>query len=124
MKFLADMGISLITVRAIREKGYEINHLSELGLGRLPDIEILQKAQEEGLIILTFDLDFGDLLVTNLVSLPSVIIFRVKQTTPHTVTTRFFSVLNSCKDSLQKGSLIIVEEKRYRLRHLPLKIDK
>jgi predicted nuclease of predicted toxin-antitoxin system len=57
MKFLADMGISLATVRALRELGYEVVHLLEEGLCRLSDPEILEKARVEGRILLTCDLD-------------------------------------------------------------------
>ena len=37
MKFLADMGISQRTVEWLRNIGYDIIHLREQGLQRLPD---------------------------------------------------------------------------------------
>ena len=43
-------------------------------MGRLPDMKILVKAKEEGRILLTHDLDFGELLAASGGSLPSVII--------------------------------------------------
>jgi predicted nuclease of predicted toxin-antitoxin system len=61
MRFLADMGVSPLTVEALRQNGYEAVHLIEEGLERLPDPAILQKAKQEERIVLTFDLDFGDL---------------------------------------------------------------
>ena len=62
MKFLADMGISPRTVDRLREWGYDAVHLHELGLDRLPDVDILDKARQENWIVLTHDLDFGELL--------------------------------------------------------------
>jgi len=50
-------------------------------LMKLPDAEILQKARSENRIVLTFDLDFGDLLAASGENLPSVIIFRLRK--PH-----------------------------------------
>lgn len=47
-------------------------------MGRLLDGEILAKARAEGRILLTHDLDFGELLATSGGSLPSAIIFRLK----------------------------------------------
>ena len=44
MKFLADMGVSLLTVKKLRDNGYDAIHLSEQGLMRMPDREILAKA--------------------------------------------------------------------------------
>lgn len=64
MRFLADMGVSLSTVRAFRADGHDAVPLREEGLSRLPDAEILAKARREQRIVLTFDLDFGDLLAT------------------------------------------------------------
>ncbi len=47
MKFLADMGISLRTVSWLRGAGYDVVHLREQGLQKLPDYEILIKACAE-----------------------------------------------------------------------------
>jgi predicted nuclease of predicted toxin-antitoxin system len=44
MKFLADMGVSMTVIRTLRSDGYEAVHLSEMGLQRLPDADIMQKA--------------------------------------------------------------------------------
>ncbi len=63
MKFLVDMGISLRTVSWLRSDGYDVVHLRDEGLQRLPDNEILIKARTEGRILLTIDLDFAQLLV-------------------------------------------------------------
>jgi len=59
LKFLADMGISPLTVQGLRDQGYDALHLHEEGLERLPDEEILEKAHREGRILLTHDLDFS-----------------------------------------------------------------
>lgn len=40
------------------------------------------KAVQEGRVVLTFDLDFGDLLAANRESLPSVITFRLRNQSP------------------------------------------
>ena len=76
MRFLADVGVSMRTVRALREKGYDSVHLSDAGLQRLPDKEIIEKARREDRIILTFDLVFGDLLASGVSDSPRVIIPR------------------------------------------------
>jgi len=120
MKFLADVGISIRTVRALKEEGYDAVHLCEQGLQRLPDSEILKKAAAEGRIILTFDLDFGDMLALEIKKSPSIVIFRLHNETPASVNPRLFEVLNDRKSELEKGALIIVEDNRYRIRRLPI----
>ncbi|MDJ0635947.1 MAG: DUF5615 family PIN-like protein [Xenococcaceae cyanobacterium MO_188.B29] len=121
MKFLADMGVSPLTVKILREKGYNAIHLSEQGLMRMSDREIVAKAKLESRIILTFDLDFTDLLASSQNNLPSVIIFRLKTTIPSFVSSKLLTVLAECSENLNHGAIIIVEDYQYRVRNLPLK---
>ncbi len=58
MKYLADVGVSLTTVEALRATDHDAVHLRDEGLIRLPDSEIVAKALVENRIVLTFDLDF------------------------------------------------------------------
>jgi predicted nuclease of predicted toxin-antitoxin system len=120
MKFLADMGVSMTVVKTLRSAGYEAIHLSELGLQRLPDASIMLKAFQEQRVVLTFDLDFTDLLAASGDALPSVVIFRLKNTSPAFVSIRLMTVLSECGDSLRTGAIAIVEDGRVRLRRLPL----
>ena len=120
MKFLADMGVSMTVVRNLQKAGYEAIHLSEEGLQRLRDREIMEKARQEERIVLTFDLDFGDLLATSSAPLPSVIIFRLQNTLPPFVTARLLEVLSECSEDLETGAIVMVEDSRYRLRQLPI----
>ncbi len=103
MRFLADMGVSMSTVRALRGAGEEIVHLREEGLHKLPDGQILEKARRESRIVLTFDLDFGELLAAGGYSLPSVIIFRMRNQSPATVTRKLFRVIAECKSGLERA---------------------
>ncbi len=119
MKFLADMGVALSTIRALREHGHDAVHLQEAGLGRLPDRAIMEKARQENRVVLTFDLDFGDLLAAGLLDTPSVLVFRLHNQTPSSVTPRLLAVLSETQRELEAGAVVIVEEARYRIRHLP-----
>ena len=65
MKFLADMGVSVSTVESLRRHAYDAVHLRAEQLMTLPDTDILAKARSEGRMLLTFDLDFGDLLAAS-----------------------------------------------------------
>lgn len=120
MKFLADMGISLKTVGSLRVAGHDIVHLREEGLQRLPDPEILAKAARENRIVLTFDLDFGELLAAAGSALPSAIIFRLRNQTAESVTPRLEQLLEQEFEQISGGAVVIVEESRCRLRRLPL----
>lgn len=120
MRFLADVGISRSTTDELRGLGHDAVHLSEEGLHRLPDDEILALARQEGRVILAFDLDFGDLLAASAAALPSVIIFRLEDQTPASVTPKLLHLISEREQELTEGAIVIVEERRYRLRRLPL----
>jgi predicted nuclease of predicted toxin-antitoxin system len=120
VRFLADMGVSASTVRALRQRGHEAVHAGEIGLDRETDQAILQRAREEGRTVLTFDLDFGDLLAAGGQALPSVIVFRLQDETPASVTPRLMRVISERQAELSVGAIIVVEESRYRLRRLPI----
>lgn len=120
MRFLADMGVSSTTVGALRVEGHDAVHLRDEGLIELPGPEIFEKAHRERRIVLTFDLDFGDLLAASRGLAPSVILFRLRNQTPAAVTPRLFGVLEACSAELERGAIIIVEDDGYRLRHLPI----
>lgn len=120
MKFLADMGISLRTVSWLRSVGYDVVHLREQGLQKLPDHEILIKACAEERIILTIDLDFAQLLAVSGDSLPSVILFRLGNENYHLINQCLTEILSQCQEDLEAGAIISVNNETFRVRRLPI----
>src|SRR5881296_3360570 len=110
------MGVSLSTVASLREAGHDAIHLRDEGLLRVKDSEILGKARSENRVVLTFDLDFGDLLAASGERLPSVIIFRLRNQTPTAVRPRLFQIISGCEVDLNRGAVVVVEDARYRVR--------
>jgi len=120
MKFLADMGISPRTLAALQDLGHEGLHLLDEQLQRASDKAVLEKARSEGRILLTHDLDFGELMAASQARLPSVIIFRLRDMRPHNVNTHLQRVIIKHRASLEQGVIISVTETRIRVRALPL----
>lgn len=120
MKFLADMGISQKSVAWLRAEGHDAVHLREEQLHRLPDAEILEKAKRESRIVLTCDLDFPTLLAASQSSLPSVILFRLDDERPDNINRRLTAVLSESTIALQNGAIISVDERKHRVRLLPI----
>jgi predicted nuclease of predicted toxin-antitoxin system len=71
-------------------------------------------------VILTCDLDFGDLPAATGGSIPSVMLVRTRNHTLRAVTPRLFEVLRTCRAALEAGAVVIVEDGGFRLRHLPI----
>jgi predicted nuclease of predicted toxin-antitoxin system len=120
MRFLADMGVSQQVVEWLRTKGHDAVHLRDEGLQRLPNGEIFQKASREQRIVLTFDLDFGEILAASGGQIVSVILFRLRNTRTDFVIQRLDDVLNQSSADLSRGAIIIVEDGRHRVRRLPI----
>jgi predicted nuclease of predicted toxin-antitoxin system len=121
MRFLADMGISHRTVSYLRGAGHEAVHLHEEGLDELPDSAILAKARQEGYILLTHDLDFGELLAASGNDAPTVITFRLTDMRPENVNRYLDVIIAQHADLLVVGVIISVTKSRIRVRRLPIK---
>ena len=65
IRFLADMGVSMTTVGELRSRGFDVVHLRDQQLIRMPDNEIVLRARAEDRIILTFELDFSDIMAAS-----------------------------------------------------------
>jgi predicted nuclease of predicted toxin-antitoxin system len=86
-------------------------------LQRLPDPDIFDKAHLERRIIVTFDLDFGEIAAFSRGRIVSVVLFRLHNTRTRHVIERLQSALNFA-DALE--TVVVVEESRCRVRHLPI----
>lgn len=71
-------------------------------------------------MVLAFDLDFGAILALNLLTRPSVVIFRLSDETAPSVNARLDVVIREQPEALTKGALVLVEDSRYRVRLLPI----
>lgn len=120
MKFLADMGISPRAVDFLVRLGHDAAHLQQQGLDRLKDSQVLEKARQEGRILLTHDLDFGDLLAASGDELPSVVIFRLRSMHPENVNRHLLKIISQFGQTLEKGAILVVTEGQVRARNLPL----
>ena len=118
MRFLADMGISLRVTEWLRQKGHDAKHLREENLHKLPDEEIFKKAVRENRIILTFDLDFGEIVALSKGNRVGVILFRLHNTRAGHVIERLEVLLRRLPSSFA-NSVVIAEEARYRIRQFP-----
>lgn len=120
MRVLADAGISPKTIEFLVTRGDEATHVRTIGLQAADDRVIVDRAIELGAVILTFDLDFGEILALGILTKPSVVIFRLTDERADSVNRRLGTVLNERSPDLESGALILVEDTRYRVRKLPI----
>ena len=120
MRFLADMGVSPQTVAFLEGLGHNAVHLHAQGLDRMEDSAILDKAREESRILLTHDLDFGELIAASGARLPSIVVFRLRNMRPDRVNRYLESIVSQQRELLEQGAIISVTEGQIRVRVLPI----
>jgi len=120
MKFLVDMSISPKTVEFLRKQGYEAVRVSDMGMAKSRDEEILGYAIEKGMVLITADLDFGNIFAYTKSKRPSTIIFRLKNPSPEFVNQMLLLTLPKIVEQLKKGVIVVVEDRRIRIRELPI----
>jgi predicted nuclease of predicted toxin-antitoxin system len=110
------MGVHRLVVDWLEAQNHEVAHLRDLGLHTLPDRKIFEKAVAEQRVILTFDLDFGEITAYAKGKRAGVVLFRLHNTRAQHVIERLSRVLSESSTALGEGAIIIVEDGRHRVR--------
>jgi predicted nuclease of predicted toxin-antitoxin system len=118
-RFLVDMCADVRIAEWLTNNGHDAKHLRDENLHRLPNGEIFTKAAAEGRIVVTFDLDFGEIISLSHNRSVSAIVFRLRNTRTQHVIDRLVVVLPKVLGFLESEAIVIVEESRFRVRHLP-----
>ncbi|MDP2765949.1 MAG: DUF5615 family PIN-like protein [Candidatus Methanoperedens sp.] len=120
MRFLVDMALSPKTVDFLKDNGYEAVRANELGMAKSKDREIFDYAAKNEMIVLTADLDFGNILAHVMSDKPSVIIFRLQDPSPEHVNSLLLSNFSRIDDALIKGAIVVIDDVHIRIRELPI----
>jgi predicted nuclease of predicted toxin-antitoxin system len=120
MKLLLDMNISPVWREFFTDAGYLTEHWVTLGKPDAPDAEILTYAKTNQYVVVTFDLDFTDLLAASGASTPSVVILRTRSLRAEKLHVRLLDIIKQCQKDLENGAVVIVEDAKARVRTLPI----
>ena len=121
MRFLVDASMSPVVVQALRTAGHDAVHLGEVLRLNAPDADILEQAAGEHRVVVAADTDFGELLAASEAAEPSVVPFQ-RQTgrRPAEQAVLLLANLPSVELELQGGAVVVVEERRVRVRPFPM----
>ncbi len=96
----------------LTEAGYDATFIGDWKKSA-SDEEILGKAESEGMILITEDKEFGELIFRSRRPLNGAILMRTATTNPHE---RLRLLLRVMRLTDLKGKLIVISEKAFRIR--------
>ncbi len=121
MRFLLDANLSPRLVTGLVEAGYAVRHVDEIGLLGASDVEIFDRAAEDGDVVITADSDFSMLLAARGSVGPSVVLLRHVAELQWPEHQRLLTEnLPAVLADLQTGAVVSLSPTRLAVRSLPI----
>ena len=114
------MNISPYTVTALQESGWDAVRVSEILPADASDETILERARDDGRVVITQDLDFSALLALSDYRRPSLVTLRLTKSDPDTINEILISLIPKIEDDLHQGCMVTVDDVSVRKRPLPI----
>ncbi len=119
IRFLADECIFDCTVAFLRDRGWEVTTVKELGLQGAKDPLIFSQAQALGAVLLTRDLEFGDIRRFPPSRHQGIIVLKMTYRDSREVHATLGKLLAETEEEGFKGTLFIVDREKWRRRKKP-----
>jgi predicted nuclease of predicted toxin-antitoxin system len=104
----------------LSQGGWDVVHVSEIGMSRADDREILGRARADSRVCVTLDADFHSLLATSGERGPSVIRIRKEGLDADALAALLQTIWSRVEDALASGALVTISERSIRARRLPI----
>jgi predicted nuclease of predicted toxin-antitoxin system len=120
VQLVIDMNLTPEWVVELARHGWSAVHWGTVGDPRAEDAAIMEWARANCYVVFTHDLDFGTALALTHAAGPSVLQIRGQNVLPEHMGPLVIAALRQHESALEAGALVVVEEKRSRVRVLPL----
>lgn len=121
IKLLIDECVLGKTTKLLKKEGFSVTTIQELGKTSATNGTVIKIAEKEKAVIITNDLDFGNLILYPLGTHEGIIVLRPKLNDDQAIDdvhNILIHLLNDLKPEEIKKSLIIVDRNKYRLKKL------
>jgi predicted nuclease of predicted toxin-antitoxin system len=122
MRFLVDANLSPRVAALLIDAGFESIHVVDVDLLTATDQAIVDYAAANGLVIVSADTDWGELMAVSRGAVrPSVVLLRsADRLTPDQQAALLAANLPAVADELKTGALVSIGRGRVRIRSLPI----
>jgi predicted nuclease of predicted toxin-antitoxin system len=120
-RVLLDQGLAPNAAALLRLAGWEAIHVTEVGLSRAEDEDILQFARQHGRTCVTLDHDFHTHLALARSDGPSVILLRIEGLDSAQQADLIRRAWELCAVEIELGAAVSVDHNAIRVRRLPLR---
>jgi len=116
LRLLLNANLSPETAKFLRDLGFDVKSLLEEDLGAVSDEKVVKLAKKERRLIITFDLDFGEIYHFREEEKVGIIVLRLKDQTVESVNEALKEFFEDFKErwSEIERNLVVIEEGRYR----------
>lgn len=116
LPLLADECVYKVTIDFLCSLGCDVVTVQELGLAGASDDVVIDKALALGRVLLTRDMDFGNILLYPPAQYLGIVVLKMSPTTVDDV----HQVLKQALDQAQdvRGALLVVDKSKFRIRRL------
>jgi predicted nuclease of predicted toxin-antitoxin system len=120
MHLVLDQGVPRDAAALLRSLGYDCIHVSEIGMSKSTDEEILAFSLGRKAVVVTLDADFHTILAVSGAIGPSVIRVRLQGLGAPETVALVRKVLAGFEADLARGSLITVKARKTTCHRLPV----
>ena len=120
MRLLLDMNMPAEFAGQLQTIGHDAVHALDAGFGGRPDADIFEHAARENRIVVTFDLDFGEIAAVARYPGPGVILLRLRSIRRSRLWERLVVGIAQATAPLEAGAIVLVEDARIRVRRMPI----
>ena len=120
MDFLLNMNAPRALIGMLSEQGHHVRHAGDVGLAKAPDTAVVDHARQHGEVIVTHDLDYGNVLAFSGERSPSVIISRLAKPSAQGIASSIVRAWDQIAAPLREGAIVILEDINIRIRKLPI----
>lgn len=117
MRFLADENVSRFVIERLRAAGFEVTWIGMSAAGA-SDADVLAIASREGLVLITEDRDFGEMVVRQGFAVHGLVLLELDRLSNAAEADFVTAIVSAHADKLS-GNLLVIEPGRVRIRPLP-----